>query len=230
MTKPASTFPLTRQPLVDKDGNPTFVVNKTFRDWDVKLENGLSAIGDFIGNLDPTVQIVGKPGTVGTITSHIDSVGVMTGGGVDFAQPYLNKDTDHIADGTGNPLAGGKAAYLALVTNAPVANGLLEWDGGAWHWIQRPQTIGAVASNWVRSFDQATGLFTASQPAFTDVSGAATAAQVPPLSSLTGQITAGQLPAAGISGTAVLAKLTALGTNGSLAFANGQITGYVAPS
>ena len=34
----------------------------------------------------------------------------------------------------------------------------------------------------------------------------------------------------GISGTAALAKLTALGTDGSLTFANGIITAYVAPT
>jgi hypothetical protein len=34
----------------------------------------------------------------------------------------------------------------------------------------------------------------------------------------------------GISGTAALAKLTVLGANGSLTFANGIITAYVAPT
>lgn len=36
--------------------------------------------------------------------------------------------------------------------------------------------------------------------------------------------------AGGISGTAALAKLTVAGTNGSLTFTNGIITGYVAPT
>jgi hypothetical protein len=34
----------------------------------------------------------------------------------------------------------------------------------------------------------------------------------------------------GISGTAALAKITALGTDGSLTFTNGIITAYVAPT
>jgi hypothetical protein len=34
----------------------------------------------------------------------------------------------------------------------------------------------------------------------------------------------------GISGTAALAKLTALGTDGSLTFTDGIITAYVAPT
>ncbi len=43
-----------------------------------------------------------------------------------------------------------------------------------------------------------------------------------------GAITIGT--AGGISGTAALAKLTALGTDGSLTFTDGIITGYVAPT
>lgn len=222
--KPPSTFVLNRSPWVDSDGKPTWDATKYFTEQDVKLQNGLNTLGEFIGNLQPSVQIVGKPGTVGTITSNISATGVMQGAGVDFAQPYLNKDTDHIADGAGSPLAGGKAAYLALVANAPIANGLLEWDGAAWHWIQRPQTIAAVASNWLRSFDQTTGAFTASQPAFTDISGTATAAQVPALSALNGQITTSQLPASGLSVTITTAKLTGLGSNGSMTFTNGILT------
>lgn len=42
-----------------------------------------------------------------------------------------------------------------------------------------PVTKAAIASNWLRSFDASTGLFTASQPAFTDISGTATNAQLP---------------------------------------------------
>jgi hypothetical protein len=38
------------------------------------------------------------------------------------------------------------------------------------------------------------------------------------------------LQTTGISGTAALAKLTALGTDGSLTFVNGLITAYVAPT
>lgn len=44
---------------------------------------------------------------------------------------------------------------------------------------QLAQTKAAVASNWFNSYDAATGLFTATRPAFTDISGTATAAQEP---------------------------------------------------
>ena len=173
-----------RTPIVDSDGQMTYAGQKLFTDWDTRLSNGLTQLGNLIGNIQATASIVGSPtasAQIGAVTSNLSPTGVVTGNGVNFAEPYPNKDTDHIADGTGSPLAGGKAAYLALVANAPVANGLLEWDGAAWHWIPRPQTIAAVASNWLRSFNQATGAFTASQPAFTDISGTAAPAQVPAL-------------------------------------------------
>ena len=167
-----------RSAITDSDGTMTYAGQKLFTDWDTRLSNGLNQLGNLIGNVSASAQVVGKPGNFGTILQNIDQNGLVTGNGVDFAEPYLHKDTDHIADGTGSPLAGGKAAYLALVANVPIANGLLEWDGSAWHWIPRPQTIAAVASNWLRSFDQATGLFTKSQPAFSDISGTAATTQI----------------------------------------------------
>jgi hypothetical protein len=44
----------------------------------------------------------------------------------------------------------------------------------------------AVASNWLRSFDPTTGAFTASQPAFTDISGSIAGSQLP---AFTGDVT-----------------------------------------
>lgn len=228
MTKPASTFVLAHAPIVTQDGNLSWAGLKQLQTWDTQLSNGLDQIGNFIGNLQPTVQIIGKPGDVGSITQNLSSTGVVTGAGIDFSLPYLNKDTDHIADGSGHPLAGGKLAYLALA--APTAGNLLEWDGANWQWVPRSQTIAAVSHLFLISYDKATGNFVAGQPAFTDISGTATAAQVPALSALTGQITAGQLPAGGYTGTAALAKLTALGSNGSITFVDGQATGYSAPT
>jgi hypothetical protein len=42
-----------------------------------------------------------------------------------------------------------------------------------------PATKAAAASNWLNSYSSATGLFTAAQPAFTDITGVATLAQIP---------------------------------------------------
>ena len=226
--QPAPPLVILRSPLVDKDGMLTLEGIKQFQIWATQLQNGLDQIGNFIGNLDPTVQIVSKPGTIGTITQNLNAAGVVTGGGVDFALPYLNKNTDHIADGSGSPLAGGKIAFVALAN--PLTGKVLEWDGANWQWVARAQTKALVASQFFASFDEATGLFGTAQPAFTDISGTATAGQIPAISTLSGQITTTQLPASGLSATVALAKLTTLGADGSATYTNGILTAYVPPT
>ena len=230
MTKPASTLAILRSPIVQQDGTLNDTGIQQFRIWGTQLQNGLDQIGNFIGNLQPSVQIVGKSGTVGTITQNINATGVVTANGIDFALPYLNKDTDHIADGTGSPLAGGKAAYRALVANAPISGNVLEWDGTNWQWVPRAQSIAQIIHQFLVNYDETTGAFGQAQPAFTDISGTATASQVPALSALNGQITSAQMPAGGASGTVTLAKLTTLGSTGSLTVLDGQITAIVNPT
>jgi hypothetical protein len=72
-----------------------------------------------------------------------------------------------------------------------------------------PTSSGPVAHQWVNSYNAATGAFTETQPAFTDISG---------------QITTSQLPAVGLSATITTANLTVGGTNGSMTFTNGILT------
>lgn len=87
-----------------------------------------------------------------------------------------------------------------------------------------PVNTPAVAHEWLASYNSTTGAFTLTQPAFTDISGTATPAQVPALSALTGQITESQLPSAGLSVTIVTAQLTPTGAQGSMTFTNGILT------
>ena len=228
--KPAPTLAISRSPFVNSDGTLTWTALKQLQDWATQLWNGLSADGNLIGNLEQQIQIIGKAGTIGSITSNLNQNGLVTADGVDFSQPYLNKDTDHIADGTGSPLAGGKAAYRALVANAPIAGNVLEWDGTNWQWVPRAQSIAQIIHQFLVNYDETTGAFGQAQPAFTDISGTATASQVPALSALNGQITSAQMPAGGASGTVTLAKLTTLGSTGSLTVLDGQITAIVNPT
>ena len=74
------------------------------------------------------------------------------------------------------------------------------------------QTFTAVAHEWLKSYDAATGLFTATQPDFTDISG---------------NLTTSQLPVSGLSVTITTAALTTLGTQGSQTFVNGILTAQV---
>ena len=116
-------------------------------------------------------------------------------------------------------------------------------------------TAGPVASEWVSQIDSK-GVAHLTQPAFSDLSGTATAtqipplgnqigsvtasqvpalsalngsvmpSQVPPLSALSGQVTDAQLPV-GYTGTITTAALTSTGAQGSMTFTNGRLTTQV---
>ena len=118
--KPASSLVITRVPLVDSNGMATWNALKIFQDWDTKLQNGLNQLGQITQSIPAATQVVGRTEGIGTTLQNIDATGKILAAGIDFARAYANKDTDHIADGTGSPLAGGKAAEIALVSSAPV--------------------------------------------------------------------------------------------------------------
>ena len=81
-----------------------------------------------------------------------------------------------------------------------------------------PQSIGPVTHEWVNSYDAATGLFSESQPAFTDISGTAATSQIG-----TGTPSAGKYRDGGTG------AWTALPSSGaSVISINGQTTNYAA--
>lgn len=185
--------------LINNDGTATFPFIKWMQGIGGATNSNFDPNNQFTGNIGAQAKINGRS-TLASIVQFIGSDGVVTGPGIDFAKPYANKNTDHISDGTGSPLEGGKAAEIALVVNAPAPE--------PHKWL-----TGLVA-----------GIFEKAQAAFSDLSGTATAAQVPALSGLSGQITTGQLPSAGITVTITTAKLTTLGSNGSMTFTSGILT------
>jgi hypothetical protein len=225
--KPASTFISSRSPIVDGDGNATFSFTKVLQGWDTKLQNGLNQIGQITQPIPTSTPVEGRTEGIGVTLQFLDKNGTVLAGGIDFARAYTNKDTDHITDGAGTPLAGGRVAYAALVASAPIAGQTLEFNGTHWLPVAIAVSKAPVAHRWLNGYDAATGTFTAAQPAFTDIAGIATAAQIPALSALSGQITAAQLPPGGFSGTITTAKLTTGGTNGSMTFVSGQLTAQV---
>lgn len=176
--RPASTFVPARSAIVDANGMATWSFIKILQDWDTKLRNGLNAQGQFIGDIAPTTQIVGRT-QIGTLLQYIDDGGQVLAPGIDFARAYLNKDTDHIADGQGSPLAGGAEAYLALVASNPVMGQTLRYDGIDWTTVAIAVTKNSVLSQWLKSYDAMSGTFTTAQPAFTDISGQVSSAQLP---------------------------------------------------
>lgn len=231
--KPASTFISSRSPIVDSDGNATFFFIKILQGWDTKLQNGLNQIGQILQPIPSATPIDGHTEGIGVTLQFLDGSGVVLAGGIDFARAYLNKNTDNIADGAGSPLAGGRAAGLALVTSHPVpeahkwVNGLV---AGVFTKTQPAfaDISGTAAAAQVPPLSALSGSVTAAQvPPLSALSGSVTAAQVPSLSALSGRITTGQLPASGLSVTITTAKLTVGGTNGSQTFTNGILTAQV---
>jgi hypothetical protein len=116
-----------------------------------------------------------------------------------------------------------------------------------------PQSIGPVTHKWLNSYNATTGLFTESQPNYSDLTGtpqlANTKAPVshewlasydattgnftqsqPSFADISGSLAEAQLPTAGVTHTVTLAKLTALGTQGSITFTNGIATNIVDPT
>lgn len=232
---------ITQGPIADKNGMPTYAFLKWLQDFNTRVTNGLNLLGQFIGNISNTAKIGNRPEEIGITVQNIDETGVIKANGIDFTRAYLNKTTDNIADGTGSPLAGGKAAYQALVESIPINNNSLVFSSGQWSPAPvnysnitgvptLPSDAPATGSKWVNSYDASTGNFTESQPSFSDISGTATAAQIPALSALTGAITTSQLPPGGFSGSVPLAKLTTGGTNGSLTVVAGLITAVTNPT
>jgi len=179
--------------IVTSEGSATYAFLKWMQSVGQTVNANFDPKGNYQGPIGSRATIDGRA-TLASIVQFISTGGIVQADGIDFAIAYLNKDTDHIADGFGSPLAGGKAAHTALVVSPPVVTPH-EWVDGL---------VG--------------GIFTKSQPGFADLSGTADPAHVPPLSGLGGQITNAQMPPGTIAATIVTAKLTGGGANGSMTF------------
>jgi hypothetical protein len=129
------------------------------------------------------------------------------------------------------------------VASMPLLGGyccIVAFDGtGFWAWTEPivPVTKTLIAHEWLDSYDQATGIFTASRPAYSDLTGTPTlpATDAPTTGEyLTGyDATTGlfsKSTPAGVSGAISLAALTTGGTTGSITVTDGIITAFVNPT
>jgi len=210
--KPIVSVTTPTGPIVDpQTGQPTF----SFTKW-------LQGIGNTI-NLAFTAQ--------GTLSA--DSIPFPTAnalGGVTIAGPVTHQWINAI-DGTGTPQLSQPAftdlSGAAVATQVPALSALR----GSVTPPQVPQLSqlnGGVTAAQVPVLSQLRGGVTAGQvPNLSALNGMVTASQVPALSALDGQIAEAQLPAAGLTVTIATAKLTTAGTNGSMTFTNGILTGQV---
>ena len=95
-----------------------------------------------------------------------------------------------------------------------------------------PVNTPAVLHQWLKSYNAATGAFTQTQPAFTDISGTATTAQIGTGTPSAGEYVDGGTGAwtalpGGLSVTITTAALTVGGTQGSMTFTGGRLTAQV---
>lgn len=206
-----------RAAFVNADRTLTLAALQLFQDWDARLTKGLNLIGQFTGNIAPTATVGARPEPIGTTLTHITATGQLAS----LTNVAADVDTDHIADGAGSPLAGGKAAtaaFVASTTGKPMVYHLITgWGPGTVPYAQvsggpaapGPGSAGPIAHQWIASYDPGTGVYSLSQPAFADISG---------------QITGAQLPASGLSVTIVTAQLTGPGAQGSMTFTGGILT------
>lgn len=111
---------------------------------------------------------------------------------------------------TSGTINGGSSLALLQGQTIWVVFSGTNWKSGAF--TAPPLDTPAVTHEFITAYNAATGAFSQTQPAFTDISG---------------NLATSQLPTAGLSVTITTAALTTLGTQGSMTFTNGLLTAQV---
>lgn len=190
---------LPNSPVVGKDGRLDFTWLKWFQGLQgaqTIVNNSFAPSGAVVAPLSTTSSIEGRGGTLGSILANLGDTG-------------LFDSTDNIGDGTGSPLAGGEAAYAALIASAPATGDVLKFNGALW----LPAALAAA----VDSIDGITGAVT-----LVAGSGITIADNTPVAGSITVTATAGGGP---IRGTVTVAASGTSGTfKGSAAIAGAATT------
>ena len=133
--------------------------------WDTLMNSNFNALDNFLsGNATlPALHLSGNI-TVGSCTGcGAGSIFQVGGTGL-----------------TSSTTINFQAGTLIGITNPSAGNISIAFTG------TMPVTLGAVAHNFFTSYTSSTGVFTAAQPAFTDISGSVAAGQMP---ALTGDVT-----------------------------------------
>lgn len=178
MSRPVVSSTTPTGQIIGSDGKATYPFIKWMQSIGTTINATFDTQGEYQGSIGDQATIVGRK-TLASIVHNIDTDGVVQADGINFSRDYINKDTDHIADGTGSPLEGGKVAFAALVDSNPTAGQTIRYDGTAWQPVAIAKSKPDAANQWIDSYNAASGSFTASQPAFTNVSGTLSSAQLP---------------------------------------------------
>jgi hypothetical protein len=218
MANPAPTLGQLRGPLVNSDGTATPDFTRKLQQWESKLSYTINQLGQITGN----TQIAGRTEGVGTTLQNVDSGGVITANGIDFARSYLHKILDNIADGTvyarvvvgaltANQVDFAKAGVINKITDnltdgtgSPLAGGKTAYAALVASAPTTGQTIRFNGSNWL-PVAIAQSLANASHQwlnSYNAATGAFTQSQ-PAFADISGTVANSQLPAASVplSGT-----------------------------
>lgn len=84
---PVSFTGLNTQFVDLKTGMVTWTWLKIIQQWQTQLAGGFDPNGNLIGNIDPTVEIFGRGGTIGSILENLGDTGIITPAGLPAATP-----------------------------------------------------------------------------------------------------------------------------------------------
>src|ERR1039458_9048731 len=104
--------------IVNSDLTPTWNMTKWMQSVGSTVNANFDPKGNYQGPIGARATIDGRS-TLASILQFISTGGIVQANGIDFALAYLNKDTDHIADGFGSPMAGGRGASTRLIAPTP---------------------------------------------------------------------------------------------------------------
>jgi len=176
-------------PLFDpKTGILNHAAFVMFQQWQQQLAGGFDPSGNLKSNILPTIGIVGRAGTIGSILQNINQYGVVLPAGLSSATDTLQGAVILPLGAVGHTL--GSAAMLPSTAFDP--------NGAAAAAQTNAQAYADAAANAAQSNAEA-------------AASAALAAAFAP----------------GISVTITTAQLTTLGSQGSMTFTNGLLTGQV---
>jgi hypothetical protein len=204
------TKPQTFQPDTDVPGAIFKASNVTtpaadliqFQDKTGAVQSRVKADGSFQAGSNPATINVGATGA---------PAGLGNPGSIYTRDDGADGTTLYVAEASGSwfGLGHSLAVLSDVLLSSPADADVLTFEASSGNWINAvtAKSKVAITSNWLRSYDASTGLFTAAQPAFSDLSGTIAATQlIAPTASTFG----------GIKSLAAVATtfLTSIGTDG----------------
>ena len=188
-----SATSINRQFIDPKTGLITWEWQQIIRIWQQQLAGGFDPTGNLKSNLLPSIGIVGRNGTIGSILQNIDENGVFLAGGLPAATS-TTQGAVILPDG---------ATSNKLGSAASSSSGAFDPAGAAATAQSNAETFASAAAGAAQDNAQA----------FASNAGNITSGNLP----------LPQLPTAGQTVTITTAALTPTGSTGSMQFQNGLL-------